>query len=63
MIIANPLFDLSFKRILENNREAKYLMSTILGCEVVSLIPSITERTTEKKILAASLYGGRIFQL
>ena len=48
MIIANPLYDVTFKRILENDRAAKFLIGTILGCEVLTLVPNIQERTYEK---------------
>ena len=48
MIIANPIYDVTFKRILENDRAAKFLIGTILGCEVISLVPNIQERTYEK---------------
>ena len=48
MIIANPIYDVTFKRILENDRAAKFLIGTILDCEVISLVPNIQERTYEK---------------
>ena len=48
MIIANPLYDVTFKRIIENDRSAKFLIGTILDCEVISLTPNIQERTYEK---------------
>ena len=45
MIIANPIYDVTFKRLLENDRAAKFLISTILDCEVISLEPAIQEHT------------------
>jgi len=48
MIIANPIYDVTFKRILENDHAAKFLIGTILDCEVISLVPNIQERTYEK---------------
>ena len=45
MIIANPIFDTVFKRLIESERMAKYLISTILECEILSLVPNTQERT------------------
>ena len=45
MIIANPLYDTTFKRIIENNRAAKFMIGTILNCEVLSLVPTVQEHT------------------
>jgi hypothetical protein len=45
MIIANPIYDATFKRILENERVAKFLIGTILDCKVLTLEPSIQEYT------------------
>jgi hypothetical protein len=45
MIIANPIYDVTFKRLLENDRTAKFLIGTILDCKVVSLEPAVIERT------------------
>ena len=38
MIIANPLYGVTFKRLLENNGVAKFFIGTILDCEIVSLV-------------------------
>jgi flagellar biosynthesis GTPase FlhF len=43
VIIANPIYDVTFKRLLENDRAAKFLIGTIMGCEVLSL-----ERTAQE---------------
>jgi flagellar biosynthesis GTPase FlhF len=49
MIIANPIYDVTFKRLLENDRAAKFLTGTIMGCEVLSLVPTTIERTEPVK--------------
>ena len=49
MIIANPIYDVIFKRLLENDRVAKFLIGTILDCKVVSLTPTVIERTKRDK--------------
>jgi O6-methylguanine-DNA--protein-cysteine methyltransferase len=45
VIIANPIYDVTFKRLLENNRAAKFFIGAILGCEVLSLVPTTQEHT------------------
>jgi len=45
MIIANPIYDVAFKRLLENDRTAKFLIGTILDCKVLSLEPATIEYT------------------
>ena len=47
MIIANPIYDTAFKRLLENDKVAKFLIGTILDCKVLSLAPNIQEYTDE----------------
>jgi len=49
MIIANPIYDVIFKRLLENDRVAKFLIGTILDCNVVSLTPTVSEHTKRDK--------------
>ncbi|GBU22124.1 hypothetical protein R80B4_02029 [Fibrobacteres bacterium R8-0-B4] len=53
MIIANPIYDVIFKRLLENDRVAKFLIGTILDCKVISLTPTVIERTKRDKDSAA----------
>jgi len=48
MIIANPIYDTTFKKVMESKTAAKTLIGTILGCDVLSLVESPTERTKEK---------------
>jgi hypothetical protein len=45
MLIANPIYDTAFKRLMENDRVARFFIGTILGCKVISLEPNIQERT------------------
>jgi len=45
MLIANPIYHVVFKRLLEDNPVAEFVVGTILGCEVLSLEPSAPERT------------------
>ena len=45
MIIANPIYDVAFKRLLENDRTAKFLIGTILDCKVLSLEQKPVEQT------------------
>jgi hypothetical protein len=45
VIIANPIYDVTFKRLLENDRAAKFFIGAILGCEVLSLEPATQEHT------------------
>jgi hypothetical protein len=49
MIIANPIYDATFKCLLENNRVAKFLIGTILNCRVISLEPATTEHVDKDK--------------
>jgi hypothetical protein len=44
MLIANPIYDTAFKRLMENNRVAKFLIGTILDCKVTSLEHKAQER-------------------
>lgn len=37
MIIANPIYDVVFKRLMENEKVAKFFISTLLNKEVISL--------------------------
>ena len=48
MEIANPIYDVVFKYMMEDNTVAKLLISSIIGEEVVSLDPKPQERTREK---------------
>ncbi|MCL2689689.1 MAG: hypothetical protein FWE57_07575, partial [Chitinispirillia bacterium] len=45
VVIANPIYDAVFKRLLENNKIAKFLIGTILDCKIISLEARVQERT------------------
>ena len=47
--IANPIYDVVFKYMMEDNAVAKLLVSSIIGEEVVSLDPKPQEITVEKR--------------
>jgi len=48
MKIANPIYDVVFKYLMEDNTVAKLLVSSIIGEEIVSLDPKPQEHTREK---------------
>jgi hypothetical protein len=48
MQIANPIYDVVFKYMMEDNTVAKLLVSSIIGEDVVSLEPKPQEHTREK---------------
>ncbi|MCL2688719.1 MAG: hypothetical protein FWE57_02575 [Chitinispirillia bacterium] len=50
MVIVNPIYDVSFKQIMENNRVAKFFVGTILDCEVIELTQTPQERIQEDPI-------------
>jgi len=50
MIIANPIYDVVFKRLMENERVAKFFISTLLGETVVDLAIKAQERTILPKV-------------
>ena len=50
--IANPIYDVVFKYMMEDNAVARLLISSIIGEEVISLEPKPQERTTEVKTVA-----------
>ena len=43
MLIANPIYDATFKYLLENNRVARFLIGVILDCKVLTLEQVATE--------------------
>jgi hypothetical protein len=45
MLIANPLYDVVFKFLMEDNKSAKLLLGAILGVEIISLKFRPTEST------------------
>ena len=48
MEIANPIYDVVFKYMMEDNTVAKLVVSSIIGEEVLELDPKPQERTREK---------------
>ena len=52
MIIANPIYDTTFKMIMESDSAAKFFIGTILDCQVLSLVP-----TTQEHVEADQLTG------
>ena len=48
MEIANPIYDVVFKYMMEDNTVAKLVVSSIIGEDVVSLVPKPQEHTREK---------------
>ena len=55
MIVANPIYDTAFKRLMENTRIAKGLLSRILGEEIVSL-EFRPQEFTDKKDMSITLF-------
>ena len=47
MHIANPIYDVVFKYMLEDNKVAKLFLSAIIGEEIMELDFSAQERTVE----------------
>jgi len=58
MIIANPIYDVVFKRLMENERIAKFLIGTLLNQKVKTIQVRPQEFTYENE-----LAGLRIFRL
>jgi hypothetical protein len=58
MIIANPIYDVVFKQLMQNSRIASFFISTLLGETVldVDLKPQEFVYTDETKLLAVSRY-------
>ena len=54
MIIANPIYDVVFKRLMENERIAKFFISTLLDETVVDL--SIKSEALLLKLKQAGLF-------
>ncbi len=50
MVIANPIYDVVFKRLMENNRVAKFFISTLLDEEIESVEVKPQEYTYEGEL-------------
>ena len=53
--IANPIYDVVFKYMMEDNAVAKLLVSSIIGEDVISLDPNPQENTVEKKDIEGNI--------
>jgi hypothetical protein len=62
MLIANPIYDRVFKRLLENERIAKFFIGTLLDETVLSLSVGSQEFVYDDKA-SESLLGVRLFRL
>jgi hypothetical protein len=58
MIIANPIYDVVFKRLMENERVAKFFISTLLNQDVVSV-----EFKPQEFTYVSELVGVRVFRV
>lgn len=56
MKIVNPLYDYAFKYLMQNNRIAKKVISTLLGCEVLELVIEQQEFVAVDKNRGLKLY-------
>jgi len=58
MVIANPIYDVVFKRLMENEKVAKFFVSTLLDKEIISLDVQPQEFTYNDQLV-----GIRVFRL
>ncbi|MEM1216066.1 MAG: hypothetical protein AAGJ82_10295, partial [Bacteroidota bacterium] len=56
MIIANPIYDVVFKRLMENERVAKFFISTLIDKEVLSVQLRPREFTYDDKVVGIALF-------
>jgi myosin heavy subunit len=56
MEIANPIYDVVFKYLMEDNEIAKLIISTIIKKQVISLDVKPTERTVELGVASLTVY-------
>ena len=56
MKIVNPLYDHAFKYLMQNNRLAKKVIATLLGCEVLELVIEQQEIVTVHESRGLKLY-------
>ena len=61
--IANPIYDVVFKYMMEDNAVAKLLISSIIGEEVVSLEPKPQEHTRDKVTIGDSESSLTVYRL
>lgn len=63
MVIANPIYDAAFKRLMENDRVAKFFLSTMLGQKIESLEVKPQEFTYEDKERFKAIGILRLFRI
>ncbi|MEM8525011.1 MAG: hypothetical protein AAGG68_10225 [Bacteroidota bacterium] len=56
MIIANPIYDVVFKRLMENERVAKFFISTMFSEKVISLQVKPQEFTYDDRLAGLSVF-------
>ena len=56
MIIANPIYDVVFKRLMENERVARFFIGTMLGENVVSLQVKPQEFTYDDRLAGLAVF-------
>ncbi len=56
MIIANPIYDVVFKSLMENERIAKFFISTLLDVEIESVEMKPQEFTYTKELIGLSVF-------
>jgi hypothetical protein len=50
MLIANPIYDIVFKRLMENKRSAKFFIQTLTGEQVEDIAMVPQEYTYHAKV-------------
>ncbi len=55
MLIANPIYDIVFKFLIEDTEAAKHLIGSIIGEEIVSLEPRAQEQSTNSNKFLLSI--------
>ncbi|MEM7659464.1 MAG: hypothetical protein AAF399_25320 [Bacteroidota bacterium] len=58
MKIVNPLYDLAFKYLMQNNRIAKKVLSVLLECEILELTLS-----QQEMVAVSDQYGVKLYRL
>ncbi|MDR1130060.1 MAG: hypothetical protein LBK96_03660 [Prevotellaceae bacterium] len=62
MVIANPMYDTAFKKLMKDSEASKFIISTLLGKPIVSIEPRLKGRIymedeqDETRALALRLY-------
>jgi predicted transposase/invertase (TIGR01784 family) len=56
MIIANPIYDVVFKRLMENEKVAKFFISTLTDCEIEHIQVRPQEFTYTKELTGLSIF-------